>query len=125
MTVAQELTLVISLHRWLRAERHSGPDVTLPPGPGMQRLDSLREVVEEWVSQDVSHELFDYTREWRPYAVFRLTHPERASLRLDRDDEGEWFVRVLEAPGGRPVDLETRAFVEDWLGTLGAMATGA
>jgi hypothetical protein len=118
--IARELAFAMTLERMLRDEGWEDPDVSLPPGAGMHRLESMREVIEEWMQQDGSHVVLGRPEASGAYAAFRLTHPERASLCVDRDRDGVWNVSALEVAGGRPVRRETRLWVDEWLESVQA-----
>lgn len=47
--------------------------------------------------------------------VYRVTHPERATLYVERDSSGSWFVKELRLSCNRAVSGETVSTVSRWL----------
>ena len=48
--------------------------------------------------------------------IYRVLHPSRATLSVSRQFDGSWKISELKASCNRPVDVATRAFVNEWLG---------
>jgi len=47
--------------------------------------------------------------------IYRVLHPERATLSIERGPDRQWHIGELKAPCNATVRPETRLFVQDWL----------
>lgn len=47
--------------------------------------------------------------------IYRVLHPSRATLSVSLQSDGNWEIGELKASSNRPVEVATRAFVNEWL----------
>lgn len=90
-----------------------------PPVPGVdgriQPLESQAELVAEGRAQKNCVATYAAAVASRSCYIYRVLHPERATLCIRRQADGNWRISELEASCNRPVCEDTRHFVNQWL----------
>lgn len=96
----------------------AGSRFPLPPVPGtqtIQPLQSEQELVAEGREQDNCVATYAARVRAGTHYIYRLTWPQRCTLSIVRDHEGEWVRRELEISGNRPASPQARQTVDSWL----------
>lgn len=101
-----------------RSTSIAGSQFPPPPIPGtqtIQPLQSEQELVAEGREQDNC--VATYARRVRAgtHYIYRLTWPQRCTLSIVRERNGDWVRRELEVSGNRPASASSCQAVDTWL----------
>jgi hypothetical protein len=90
-----------------------------PPIPGLQGkiqpLESQAELVTEGRAQKNCVATYGASVANKSCYIYRVLHPTRATLCIQRQSDGNWGISQLEASCNRPAGEATRTFVQQWL----------
>jgi PcfJ-like protein len=99
--------------------RKSYGPLPLPPLPGIKdRIIPLRsqsDLVAEGREQKNCVASYAGTVAAGNYYIYRVLHPNRATLCIERQSDGNWGIAELEASCNRKIDQATREFVSGWI----------
>jgi len=91
----------------------------LPPVPGIKGkiipLQTQAELIAEGREQNNCVASYTSSVVARNCYIYRVLHPDRATLCIRRLSDGNWGIAEIKASCNRPVEPATRAFVNEWL----------
>lgn len=102
------------------------PPPPLPGQPGIEPITDSRGLIDEGRDQTNCAGTLDVQRQVIEGGIFlyRVLHPERATLCLRQDwPENRWVIAQIRSTGNKPASPDLRGFVERWLAensTVGA-----